>query len=380
MTSWYCPLPFKHAFVDSTGVGACCQTPRYPVDLSSWQTHPQLLDLQTQLLNNQQPTICKACQTQELRQNRSLRTDSITDYSQTVFDQTNIDFIDYRASNICNFKCRSCSPQFSHGINQELNNYQELQRFYGNPIDTKTVSVTENNAEWILKNLSQISRLMFTGGEPTVMPGVKEIITQVKQHYKDKINILITTNASFVDNFWFDVTKDINNLHWTVSIDAVGSAAEIIRHGTDWITVEKNVSWLAKNANSLDINTVVSNLNVFQLAPLLKFARTMQHQSASPIGRHGNLGCRHQFFVAQRPYYLAADNWPQDLQDRAVEYLKYCATLDLDDEQQSTINGLIQSLINSTFDQSLWDQTQKYNDLLNEIRNENHLTLYKESL
>ena len=68
---------------------------------------------------------------------------------------------------------------------------------------------------------------------------IKEIINEVAKKYKD-INIMITSNASFLDNFWFDITRQLGNIHWTISIDAVGSAAEIIRHGTDWQVVESN--------------------------------------------------------------------------------------------------------------------------------------------
>lgn len=377
MTTWYCPLPFRHAYIDSTGVGACCQTPRYPVSVNEWTNHPKLKNLQKQLLDGQQPTQCKACLLSEKLQGTSLRTDALRDYNHEIFHETKIDFVDFRSFNICNFKCRSCNPQFSHGINQELKHNPKLKTFFYTSVDGKIASVSEDNIKWVMNNLSQLKKLMLTGGEPTFIPAVRELIKEIKQNYKH-IQVLITSNASFEDKFWFEVTDELPNLHWTVSVDAVGETAKIIRHGSDWPKIQSNIEWLARHAQSLDINSVVSNLSVFGLKPLLEFGRRMQGLSASPVGRHGDLGCRHQFYVCQRPYYLAADNWPDDLKPRVIAYLSQCLNLDLDIEQSNMVSGLLQQIQTSQFNSDLWNRTQNYNQILNIIRNENHLDLYKE--
>lgn len=379
MSDWYCPLPFRHAYIDSQGIAACCQTPRYPVTVDQWGTHPELKKLQSQLLAGQKPSQCNGCVQSEKLQGRSLRTDWLREYKYEIFHDTKIDFVDFRSFNICNFKCRSCFPRFSHGINQELNNNPELKKFFPVSMDSKTVSVSDDNIEWIMNNLDNLKRIMLTGGEPTVIPAVRELIKEIRQDHPD-IQILITSNASFEDDFWLEITRDLPNLHWTVSVDAVGPAAELVRHGTKWSVIEKNVTWLAQHAQSLDINSVVSNLTVLSLAPLLEFGRRMQRLSVSPQGRHGDQGCRHQFAVCQRPYWLAADNWPDDLKPRVLAYLRNCLNLDLDQEQTDMISGLINQINAAKFDPALWSQTQSYNSILNDIRNENHQVLYEEHL
>jgi hypothetical protein len=109
------------------------------------------------------PSVCSGCQQQERTQGRSLRTDSQRDYNYQRFVDTKIDFVDYRASNICNFKCRSCEPAFSHGIAAEARNNTVMANYYP-VIDTKTVSIDAANIEWVRDNLVQINRLMITGG------------------------------------------------------------------------------------------------------------------------------------------------------------------------------------------------------------------------
>lgn len=374
MSNWYCPLPFRHAYIDSAGVSPCCQTSRNDSTLDDWPNHPYLKSLQKEILEGKIPQACHGCVSQEATQGRSLRTDSISDYNNQIFTDTKIDFIDYRSSNICNFKCRSCNPMFSHGIAREVQVNSELKDFYP-LINTKTVSTDEAHYEWIINNLDQIKRLMFTGGEPTVIPGIKLIIEEVLKNHADTISILITSNASFSDPFWYEITERIPNLHWTLSIDAVGKEAEVIRHGTDWKVVEKNARWLATNAASLDINTVVSNLNTLHLMPLLKFTHELQLSSISPNGRHGDIGCRHQFFVCNGPNRLSAINWPNTLVGDVVAYLNQCLTLDLDSEQRTMLLGLLRQIQNNKFDPYFWNQSTELNSILDKIRNEDHTAL-----
>jgi organic radical activating enzyme len=375
MSKYYCPLPFRHAYVDSLGIAACCQTPRYPVTLDQWPDHPKLQKLQQELLSGIRPEQCSNCARSEELYGTSLRLDAMRDYGHFEFIKTRIDFIDFRSVNICNFKCRSCAPVFSHGIANEVNNNVVLQRFFPPVPAGKTASVTDTNAEWIRQNLKSLKRIMFTGGEPTLIPGVRELIQEIQNHYPD-IMVLITSNASFEDDFWFEITESLPNLHWTVSIDAVGSAAELVRHGTKWAVVERNVRWLAQYARSMDINSVISNLNIFSLRPLLEFGRELQRLGVAPLGRQGDLGCRHQFYVCQRPYHLAADNLTPELLSQAVVYLQDCEQLDLDTEQRNMLTGLIHQIKSAQFDPKLWQTNVDYNQALDSIRNENHMTLY----
>jgi hypothetical protein len=113
------------------------------------------------------------------------------------------------------------------------------------------------------------------------------------------------------------------------------------------------------------------------MKPLLEFGRRMQRLSVTPIGRHGDLGCRHQFFVCQRPYLLAADNLSEELQPQAVSYLESCLSLDLDDEQRNMLKGLIGQIKSAKFNSALWEHSQSYNQTLDQIRNENYSILFK---
>lgn len=297
-----------------------------------------------------------------------MRTDANRDYNNQQFDSTCIDFIDYRSSNICNFKCRSCSPLFSHGIDAEAKANTDLVKFYKGVNQSKTVSLSDVNQQWITNNLGQINRLMITGGEPTVMPSVKNILHAALESNPD-IHILITTNGSFTDEFWYDITRNMPNLHWTLSLDAVGSAAEIVRHGTVWSTVEHNAIWLAKHARSFSVNTVISNLNLVQLKPLLEFVMFLKTLSSTN-------GCDHLFHVCQKPDILAADNITKSQRAGVLQHLSQCLDLSLPQDQQGAIAGLIDLVQQAKIDSRLLDQAQTFNTLLDSIRNERSADLY----
>ena len=214
---------------------------------------------------------------------------------------------------------------------------------------------------------------MFTGGEPTKMPEVKSMLERVVDLAGHRIGIMLTTNGSFTEPFWYDLVDKIPNLHWTLSLDAVGSAAEIIRHGTHWSTVEKNARWLAKNASSLMVNTVVTNISLFQLNPLLQFVKELQTDS------NGRNGCDHRFHVSTRPYRLSADNLDPEKLQKAMPYLEYCLQNSTIESQKDMLVSLINQIKSAKFDQTLWDSAQEYNQCLDELRAENYQELFEPS-
>jgi sulfatase maturation enzyme AslB (radical SAM superfamily) len=360
----------------SSGISPCCQIPQRPIDLDHWSDSDYLKDFQQKILSGQPPKECQYCVDQEKISGTSLRLDSSRDYNNQHFTESDIDFVDYRANNICNFKCRSCAPIFSHGIANEVKNSTTLQKFH-KIAKQKILAVNSNNAEWIRQNLPQIKRLMLTGGEPTLIPELRLIVERIVYDNLDT-KIMITSNASFEDDFWCELTRLHNNVHWTVSLDAVGAAAEIVRHGTQWSQVERNVRWLATNAASMNVNTVISSLNILQLAPLLKFVREIQAESVFPRGRHGENGLRHQSTVILLPSLLAASNLPPELRQRAISHVSECLTMDLDPEQTQMLQGLLTQLHESKFNSFAWHRSEIFNDELDRIRGQNHVELYEE--
>lgn len=362
MTKWYCVAPFKQVYIDNTGIASCCRLPREQTNLYQWDSHSSLKNLQSEFLQGNLPKVCNGCAVNETTFKTSLRTESNRDYNNTVYTETAIDFVDYRASNICNFKCRSCFPEFSHGIAQEVAQEVTLQKYYKSN-DNKIKRVNVENFQWIIDNIDQINRLMFTGGEPTLMPEVKLMLEEVIKK-SSGTNILITTNGSFTDDFWYDLPGRIPNLHWTLSIDAVGPSAEVVRHGTNWELLKHNAEWLAQKSTSLMINSVVTNLTVFHLWPLIKFANRLHKISNSN-------GCDHRLQNCTNPVHLQPNNLPEDLLPRATNYINECLALHLTDHQRDFLLGLQKEMYAAKFRPVNWKNFTTINSILDQRRGEN---------
>jgi sulfatase maturation enzyme AslB (radical SAM superfamily) len=377
MTSdFYCPLPFKHVFVEPRGVKPCCSyTHAYTGSIANWIASDELQQIQTETLAGTVPEGCRQCVQNEQTHGTGTRIGAIKDYGAERRTTTTIDYIDYRSSNVCNFKCRSCEPYFSNGIAQELRNHIKLQLYHNGVPDNKVAPTTVEDYEWIISNIHTIDRLMFTGGEPTMIPEVRKIIDHIREHRLHDIVVMITTNASFTDPYWLEITQELPRIHWTLSLDAIGPAAEIIRHGTRWPTVFKNIETMFDLAPSVNIGTIITNQNVMQLKSLFGFVNRMEQKY-----QHRANG-RTQFIeICSWPEHMSPYNWPDELRPTVLEYLKSIDCSDLQDKQQQIVNTLIDNIENAKFKPLLWRQGQDYNQLLDDIRSENHLVLYQPDL
>jgi len=105
----YCPLPFKHIFVEPRGVKPCCSfTETFSGSINAWLSSDKLNEIQQQTLSGEVPEGCKYCIQGEQRDGTSTRLGAIKEYGTDLYEQTDIDYVDYRSSNLCNFRCRSC--------------------------------------------------------------------------------------------------------------------------------------------------------------------------------------------------------------------------------------------------------------------------------
>jgi organic radical activating enzyme len=335
--------------------------------ISQWLKSDKFADLQDDMLNDRINDGCRSCLNNEKSQGVSTRLGALKEYKEHYTD-TNIDYIDYRSSNVCNFRCRTCEPFYSHGIANDVKKSEFLLSLYNIP-DTKTVSTQEEDKTWIINNLANIKRLMFTGGEPTLIPEVKEIIESVRGERYEDISILIITNGSFTDNYWLDLAG-MHNVNWTVSIDAIGANAEIVRHGTDWKQIDKNIRFLAENSSSLNFSTVISNLNLLHLGELFKYTRSIREQY-----RHRPNGKTQFMSICNFPEYLNPYNWPPALKHQALVYLQY-DVLSKIGEHEDVVRDLIRNIQQYEYNDELWQLGKKYNSELDSMRKQDSSKLF----
>ena len=161
--------------------------------------------------------------------------------------------------------------------------------------------------------------------------------------------------------------KRLPRMHWTLSLDAIGAHAEIVRHGTNWNKILKNFEFLAANSHSLLVNTTVSNLNVMQLEPLIELVDQQRD-----LNRDQRNGVDHMFQLVSNPLYLVPWNLPSELRDRADQRIEKILQRSMKSSNRDLFLQLKQSLQQQAFDPELWQRSLEFNQTLDRIRQQDH--------
>ncbi len=292
----FCIAPWIHLYSSPIGqVGPCCISRNnsgpqadtsgiYNSDNSSLinlVNSPVMNKLRYQMLNETLSPICSACHEYEAAGIDSFRNSLNREFAQH-FDysvgETNEDgslkafrmrYFDIRFNNICNFKCRTCGPEYSSNWEQENKKYLVRSRV-----------IPKNNYTQVLQDvLDQIPNIesaYFAGGEPLITEEHYLILEEMIKHGRTDIRLKYNTNLSnlkFKNKDIFDLWKQFKyRVFIYASIDHFGERAEYIRHGTDWGLIESNFLAVKKEPYiRLQMNTVLSLFNYVTLKEFYQY-------------------------------------------------------------------------------------------------------------
>lgn len=365
MSDFFCPLPWIHQFVQSTGIKCCCSnTTELPVDSASFASSQFIKDLRAEILNGNVPASCQGCVRQENAGFVSTRTTALKEWSYTKDTvPTELKYLDIRANNKCNFKCRSCMPLYSTQIQKELSQNIELSRYY------KNVGEGVNHSF----DLSNIEVLNLTGGEPLIIKEHIGILEELIRLNKQSTKILITTNGSTLNPTLLNLLGQFTDIHYTISLDSIGVTAEYIRDGTKWTQVDNNVKQFCGTNSSILINCTVSAYSILTIGNLVEyFVQLKKDFPTTPI--------EIMFSVVQVPSYLVPQALPLHLiqtaltsLEKSIELLKPIKTNPI--EHLNTLNQL-HNLLKST---TLHAQTKtfiEFTETLDRVRGQNFSTTF----
>lgn len=185
--------------------------------------------------------------------------------------------VDIRLSNICNFKCRMCSEYSSSAIQQETIELYSKNAVLGfEKILLDNVKKKEKN-RWLDKILPMVNRdiesIYFAGGEPLMMHEHYEILDRLIMIKNVNIRISYNTNLSkltYKNQSAIEKWHQFNDIMVGASIDASGAVAEYLRHGTIWDDIVANICTIKEQAPHvlLKITSTASNLNIENLIDL----------------------------------------------------------------------------------------------------------------
>jgi hypothetical protein len=283
--------------------------------------------LRTDMLNGIENDICKVCYNMENRGSKSYREDANENYKNEygigvedlIVDikddgemKPNFIKLDIRPSNICNFKCRTCSSQYSTKWIEEEREYNLSKEMEFDESIYKTAEKSYGISNESIVNLKEI---YIAGGESLYMTEMYKFIEGIEN--KSKIVLNIHTNLSLLKFKKYDVfelLKDFSYVNFFISCDGIGEIGEYIRTGFNWETFTKNVEKLLtieeQHSNfKHNFHFTSSILNVFHFFEFLEEMKKRKYiKTDSQI----------QFYPVRWPTYFNSINF--NMKNEILEY------------------------------------------------------------
>jgi organic radical activating enzyme len=195
---------------------------------------------------------------------RELKKVSVETYIPGNFD---LQTIDVRWSNLCNFACVYCSPRFSSKWVAEIKS----------TISTPTEQQLADFQEYIYKNAHKLKHVYLAGGEPLLMKENLELL----QRLNPDVQLRINTNLSKADTAIFDRVCEFKNVHWTVSVETMEDEFEYIRYGGNWADFLDNLTTIRKLDHKISFNMLYFLLNYNSVFDCVDYLQSLGFHSNS---------------------------------------------------------------------------------------------------
>lgn len=275
----FCILPWISLTISPKGdITPCCinqvklldgsQIPQNSHDVLN---HVSIRLLRRMMLIGKLPGECEQCSVAGKKTLREIKNDDLvpllsaediarieSTHTNGAIDDPKIRYVDIRPSNICNLKCRTCSPEFSSRIQQEEKAVISFQKPFK----------LSNHPELI----GDLREIYFAGGEPLID----------EEHYKSlrlippDVTLIYNTNftqTSYKTQSIFDLWKNRENLSVGVSLDDIGDRLAYLRHGSDYTEIVNNFSkfhnLIPNSYEKIKISITVSIFNILFLGEII---------------------------------------------------------------------------------------------------------------
>ena len=191
------------------------------------------------------------------------------DYSKNF---TDIYFLEFNMSNICNLKCRMCD-----GINSSAWVKDDLKLAQnGNPYFRRTDDPEfgyTNKSEQIIEKLFEdptpfmnLRYLSIKGGEPYMEPANKKILQKfIDLGVAKNVTLDWTTNGTIVDKEIQELARHYGETKWTVSLEGTGKLYEYIRGGNNFTFEQLNENLKQYDFDRIIIAVTVMAYNISHL-------------------------------------------------------------------------------------------------------------------
>jgi len=289
-SSSFCYQPWTGIDIDNSGsIRPCCKfNTKIAEDWEGYNINNMSIDdykksnglakLKESFVSGQKPAACERCWKDEAANYPSKRTmdgerwkKEFNDFNLTA---SNTLLLTLPLGNICNLKCRICSPNSSSSWKKE---FQDIYN-----IKYKVADWANNDFVWqsLLEMTDDILELHLHGGEPFLYDNEKhlEILNKISNSPNaSKIRLHYNTNGTvFPDQKYWDAFDKIGWVDIQPSIDDIGARFEYNRKNAKWDEVKENLIKYRDYINirpnmQLSISTTVSVFTIYYLDEMFTY-------------------------------------------------------------------------------------------------------------
>lgn len=287
----FCVLPWLHLHVmPDSSVIPCCVSPyddHYgnvsTASISEIWNNDRFKDLRRKMLKGELPQGCKRCHDLEQSGFASMRTSlnrrfqgemsSIANNttSEGTYHEIKLKYIDIRFSNLCNFKCRGCSPALSSSW---YDDYAKYLNFTSDKPRVRSIA-TDSPHFWsdFQSLVMDAEEIYFGGGEPLITKEHFDLLRLLIDKNKIDVDLSYNTNLSTLTYGNYNLTdlwQKFRRVTLGISLDDLGPRAEYFRSGTRWNVLEANMRKLRDEFTGIHryVNCTVNITNIFYLPDL----------------------------------------------------------------------------------------------------------------
>jgi radical SAM protein with 4Fe4S-binding SPASM domain len=393
MKNTVCAIPWVHLNIIPRGkVYPCCMTSEhktYAGDLNEqtieevWNSD-YMKGIRTQMLNGEEPNMCRRCFESEQSSNFSTRLNHNRYFHEKLkeipeitkedghVDKVDLRYWDFRFSNLCNYKCRTCGPEFSSSW---IPDAKEMG-WTSHDTDKKVFNIQtvdeSTNIDFLKKYVNIVEKVYFAGGEPLLMDEHWQILDMLDEGERYDVVITYNTNLSvlkYKNKNAIDYWKKWGKKVWLwPSIDEIDERAELIRSGTNWKNVEENLKAVSQIGIHCKPGITVSNMNVHRIPEivnrLVDLGVVNEHDEYWQNFSFNIVEYNPQFHVSSLPDYTR-----QKIKEKLQKFIS-----DYNTKHNVDINGKFLHLfwhLDKPFNEENLENFKRYTKKLDFIRNEN---------
>lgn len=232
--------------------------------------------------------------------------------------------LDFRAGNLCNFGCVTCSP-FASSKLDSLWKQHGAENFAREGTTMGQYNLRVNVVDWyknpelfdvITSECENIQQLTLVGGEPLASPENLRLLKSLKHRGKD-LRLEVSSNGSLISPEIIEILENFQT-YFKFSMDGIDDVCEYIRYPADFQVLENNVEMLLDSEIKTGIIVTISVLNLMNLKEQYLWARDKAEKKQNHL----------IFYMANfvhMPEHLSVAHLPDQLKQKAkmqVEWIQ----------------------------------------------------------